>query len=118
MFVVVCVALFAVGAASAAAKDRHKRAHDSAISQYVEVIPSAGGAKPSSGRIRPPTQSNARGKGTKPSSAPPAAANPVSAAFSTSSGGLGGGALLAIILGAIAAAGTVLFAVRRRLGRQ
>jgi len=142
------VALALVGAAPVAAKSPPK-APGSAVSQYLEVVPGAGGAKPSSGRAKPPSASGGALTGastvpaapakpstttakpstttakakpqpapTKPPAAPAAAANPVSAAFAPSGSGLGGGTLLAIILGAIAVAGTALFAVRRRLGRR
>jgi hypothetical protein len=129
------IALTLVVAGSGSAKNRPKPPDASAVSQYVEMVPGAGGAKPSNGRAAPSTASGSSA-GTRAGSATPKAshktvkparakslasagpANPVSAAFGTTGGGLGGGALLAIILGAIAAAGAVAFAVRRRLSRQ
>jgi hypothetical protein len=111
-----------VVAGSGAATNPPKPAPDSAISQYVEVVPGAGGAKPTSGPAVPPTAS--KSKVVKPATTKPAKAetvtppSPVSAAFATSGGGLGAGTVLAIILGAIALAGMVLFAARRRFDRR
>jgi hypothetical protein len=121
-----------VVAGTGTAKERPKSPSASAISQYVEMVPSAGGAKPTSGRATPPAASKTtaghskshkapKPTKTKPVTAKPAAravaANPVSAAFAPTGGGLSGGALLAIVLGSITAAGAGLFALRRRLSR-
>ncbi len=92
--VVALVALTLIVASSSAAKNPPKSPNDSAVAQYVEVIPGAGGAKPSS-----PT-------------------GPAGAAFATNGGGLGAGAVLAIVLGAIALAFAVVFVVRRRFARE
>jgi hypothetical protein len=109
------MALSLVLAGAGSAKNRPKPPDASAVSQYVEMMPGAGGAKPSSGRTAP--HKTAKQAGMK-KVASVGAPDPVSAAFGTTGGGLGGGALLAIILGAIAAAGAVVYAVRRRLSRE
>jgi hypothetical protein len=98
-FIVVALAgLTLIVAGSVAAKNPPKNPskspNDSAIAQYVETVPGAGGAKPSS------------------------PAGPVSAAFAPSGGGMGSGTVLVIVLGGIALAGTGAYVVRRRLGRQ
>jgi hypothetical protein len=135
LVVAALIALALVVAGSSSAKNRPKAPDASAVSQYVEMMPGAGGAKPSTGPAAPSTPSgssaatragSATPKAPHKTVKPPAAkslasagpADPVSAAFGTTGGGLSGGALFAIILGAIGAAGVVVFAVRRRLSRQ
>jgi hypothetical protein len=92
--VVALAALTLIVAGSVAAKNPPKNPNDSAIQQYVETLPDAGGGKPSS-----PT-------------------GPVSAAFAPSGGGMGAGTVLVIVLGGIALAGAVVFVVRRRFDRR
>ena len=94
LIVVALAALTLIVAGSGAAKNPPKSPNDSAIAQYVETVPGAGGAKPSN------------------------PAGPVGAAFATGGGGLGGGTVLVIVLGGIALAGAAVFVIRRRFDRQ